>query len=75
MVAAYTYALAVNFVPAYRDPADKIGQSEIGIVNKKGDEEAAEKSPEEKAAAVDVARVDTGDANITHIEKKEEAGA
>ncbi|KAF2835612.1 glucose/galactose transporter [Patellaria atrata CBS 101060] len=32
MVLAWTYSLAVNFIPAYRDPADKIGASEIGVV-------------------------------------------
>ncbi|KAI4187918.1 MAG: hypothetical protein L6R41_002493 [Letrouitia leprolyta] len=31
MVAAWTYAVAVNFVPAYRNPADKIGASAIGV--------------------------------------------
>lgn len=30
-VAAWTYALAVNFVPGYRNPADKIGAATIGI--------------------------------------------
>ncbi|KAL8627217.1 hypothetical protein Q9189_007092 [Teloschistes chrysophthalmus] len=37
MVAAWTYALAVNFVPSYRDPADQIGAATIGIENA-GDE-------------------------------------
>ena len=40
MVAAWTYAVAVNFVPAYRDPADKIGAATIGI------EDTAENSSE-----------------------------
>lgn len=31
MVVAWTYALAVNFVPAYRDMVDKVGESEIGL--------------------------------------------
>ena len=31
MVAAWTYAVCVNFVPAYRDPADKIGAATIGL--------------------------------------------
>ncbi|GKZ85347.1 hypothetical protein AnigIFM56816_011118 [Aspergillus niger] len=31
MVVAWTYALAVNFVPAYRDTVDKVGESEIGL--------------------------------------------
>lgn len=33
MVAAWSYAVAVNFVPAYRDPADKTGAATIGIEN------------------------------------------
>lgn len=31
MVAAETYAVAVNFVPAYRIPADMVGKSKIGL--------------------------------------------
>lgn len=31
MVAAETYAVAVNFVPAYRIPADQIGASTVGL--------------------------------------------
>ncbi|KAL4996807.1 major facilitator superfamily domain-containing protein [Aspergillus recurvatus] len=31
MVLAWTYAVAVNFVPAYRDTVDKVGSSEIGL--------------------------------------------
>lgn len=29
--AAWTYSLAVNFVPAYRDPADKFATADIGL--------------------------------------------
>ena len=29
-IAAWTYALCVNFVPAYRDPADKFSTTKIG---------------------------------------------
>jgi FHS family L-fucose permease-like MFS transporter len=31
MVVAWTYALAVNFVPVYRDTVDKVGESDIGL--------------------------------------------
>ncbi|RDW60339.1 putative l-fucose permease [Aspergillus mulundensis] len=31
MVLAWTYAVAVNFVPAYRNTVDKVGESEIGL--------------------------------------------
>lgn len=33
MVAAETYAVAVNFVPAYKIPADMVGKSDIGLEN------------------------------------------
>lgn len=32
-VAAYSYAICVNFVPAYRDPADKFTTTKIGLQN------------------------------------------
>ena len=31
MIAAWTYAVCVNFVPSYRNPADKIGAATIGL--------------------------------------------
>jgi FHS family L-fucose permease-like MFS transporter len=31
MVVAWTYAIAVNFVPAYTNTVDKIGESEVGL--------------------------------------------
>ncbi|KAK2768851.1 hypothetical protein FQN54_000711 [Arachnomyces sp. PD_36] len=75
MVAAFSYAVAVNFVPTYRDPADKIGESEIGIVKDKEDEEVAQKSVEEKVAEVNAAK-EAGNTEadiVAHIEKKDEA--
>ncbi|EEQ34404.1 L-fucose permease Glucose/galactose transporter [Microsporum canis CBS 113480] len=39
MAVAWTYAVCVNFVPSYRDPADKIGDSTVGIVDGREDEE------------------------------------
>ncbi|KAK2748259.1 hypothetical protein FQN57_000917 [Myotisia sp. PD_48] len=42
MVFASTYAVCVNFVPSYRDPADKTGDnSSSGITNLKLDEKSA----------------------------------
>lgn len=32
-VAAWTYAVAVNFVPSYVKPADSLGNSKIGVVS------------------------------------------
>ncbi|KAB8241008.1 major facilitator superfamily domain-containing protein [Aspergillus flavus] len=31
MIVAWTYAVAVNFVPAYRDTVDKTGESDVGL--------------------------------------------
>ncbi|KAL4921552.1 major facilitator superfamily domain-containing protein [Aspergillus aurantiobrunneus] len=31
MVVAWTYSVAVNFVPSYRDTVDKVGESDIGL--------------------------------------------
>jgi FHS family L-fucose permease-like MFS transporter len=39
-VLAWTYALAVNFVPAYRDPIDMLGHTRIGLENGARDEES-----------------------------------
>jgi len=38
-IAAWSYALCVNFVPSYRIPADKMGAAKIGLRNA-GDEES-----------------------------------
>jgi FHS family L-fucose permease-like MFS transporter len=46
MVAAWSYAVCVNFVPSYRDPADKIGDSKIGLTDTPTDEESSEGDPE-----------------------------
>ena len=40
MVGAWTYALAVNFVPSYRVIADKIGDSAVGIKHAPDEEKA-----------------------------------
>ncbi|KAI1841920.1 hypothetical protein JX265_013069 [Neoarthrinium moseri] len=41
-VAAWTYSLAVNFIPAYRDPADAFSTTEVGLTghHDTADEEA-----------------------------------
>jgi FHS family L-fucose permease-like MFS transporter len=38
-VLAWTYSLAVNFVPAYRNPVDMMGHAEIGIKKTGGHDE------------------------------------
>lgn len=47
-VAAWSYALCVNFVPAYRDPADKFSTAQVGIENVATDEETGKKGVVEK---------------------------
>ncbi|KAJ5085581.1 hypothetical protein N7532_010352 [Penicillium argentinense] len=39
MVIAWTYAVAVNFSPTYRDTVDKVGESTVGLQNEAVDEE------------------------------------
>lgn len=56
MIAAWTYALAVNFVPAYRNPADKIGAATIGLVNEGEDRETSSAGEESAAKGTDVRR-------------------
>lgn len=41
-VAAETYALAVNFIPAYRNPADAFSTTEIGLAGHQDDIETAD---------------------------------
>lgn len=43
-VAAWTYSLCVNFVPAYRIPVDSLGEAKIGIQNVDSDQEGAQQS-------------------------------
>lgn len=40
MVVAWTYAVAVNFAPAYTITVDKVGESTVGIDASPKDEEA-----------------------------------
>ncbi|KAF7597441.1 hypothetical protein BBP40_003688 [Aspergillus hancockii] len=47
MVVAWTYAVAVNFIPSYRDTVDKIGESEIGL---QGDNDATKEKDVEVGA-------------------------
>ena len=42
-VMAYSYALAVNFIPSYREPADKVGEGEFGVVEKADSMDITEK--------------------------------
>ncbi|KAF2475772.1 MFS general substrate transporter [Lindgomyces ingoldianus] len=41
-VAAWTYALCVNFVPAYRDVADKFTTTKIGVENAQANDEESQ---------------------------------
>lgn len=52
MVVAWTYAVAVNFAPSYRNTVDKVGESTVGLQNESSkDEEAAVETMSEKEAA------------------------
>lgn len=48
MVVAWTYAVAVNFVPAYTITMDKVGESTVGIDAGSKDEEAMGEADESK---------------------------
>ena len=64
-VLAWTYALAVNFVPAYRNVADKFHTTEIGIVNAHQDEESG--GEVSKELGKDEAPVQTNDVNAAKV--------
>ncbi|RYP31304.1 hypothetical protein DL767_005817 [Monosporascus sp. MG133] len=51
-IVAASYALAVNFIPAYRDPADAFSTTEVGLHSPHTDEESADAGVlnDEKAA-------------------------
>ncbi|KAI1087839.1 MFS general substrate transporter [Rostrohypoxylon terebratum] len=55
-VMALTYAVAVNFVPAYRDPADAFSTAEVGLTNHRDDEESADVAviSDEKAVRAEI---------------------
>ncbi|KAK3209510.1 hypothetical protein GRF29_69g2000671 [Pseudopithomyces chartarum] len=64
-VLAWSYALAVNFVPAYREVADKFHTTEIGIVNTHQDEESGGEAGVREELGKDEAPVQTNDVNAT----------
>lgn len=46
-IAAWSYALCVNFLPAYRIPADKFSTAKVGIESTARDEEGGRLPSEE----------------------------
>lgn len=52
MVVAWTYAVAVNFSPTYRDTVDKVGESTVGLQDETVDEEKVVVSAEPEKEAV-----------------------
>jgi MFS transporter, FHS family, L-fucose permease len=44
-IAAWSYALCVNFVPAYRDPSDKFSTAKVGLEGSTGSVEDVESGP------------------------------
>lgn len=61
-ICAWTYALAVNFAPGYRDVVDKFHTTDIGVVNARGDEESGSGE-----MAKNEAPVQTSDVNASKI--------
>lgn len=41
MVVAWTYAIAVNFVPSYTNTVDRIGESDVGLESQSTKDEEA----------------------------------
>ena len=63
-IAAWSYALCVNFVPSYRDPADKFSTTKVGLGGSTAsveDEESGHRSEvvEKVDEGVDVQHVDS----------------
>jgi len=61
-IAAWSYALCVNFVPAYRDPADKFSTAKVGLEGSTASPEDEESGPsndvlEKEDEGVDVQHV------------------
>lgn len=71
MVVAWTYAVAVNFVPSYKLTVDKVGESTVGLQNQNvkdeeavvGSHEIGEKDSGHAAEALDK------EAGPVHIER------
>lgn len=60
MVVAWTYAVAVNFVPSYKLTVDKVGESTVGLQNQSfKDEEAV------VGTSRDIVEKDTGNAGAS----------
>lgn len=76
-VAAYSYPICVNFVPVYRDAADKVGASSIGLKGETiAENEEIERSPSdekdlEKQVPAAVGGTEIGAAEVKGAEAKE----
>lgn len=66
-VAAYSYAICVNFVPAYRNPADAFTQTKVGIENVGASEEG---SPNGEGGVL--GEKGLGDGETRHAEVKDD---
>ena len=64
-VAAWSYAICVNFVPRYRDPADKFSTTKVGIEN------VAEPGEESGSSGKEVMAVDPEKGTTTHSDNPE----
>lgn len=52
MVVAWTYAVAVNFSPTYRDTVDKVGESTVGLQEGNDEEKVVETEKEKVEGSV-----------------------
>lgn len=53
MVVAWTYAVAVNFVPSYVSTVDKVGESTVGLEGQDSKDEEAVMGSHEVSTTVD----------------------
>ena len=64
MVVAWTYAVAVNFVPAYKLTVDKVGQSTVGLQNQDIKVEEAETAEKHSAPGGETLNKEGGPVHI-----------
>lgn len=65
-IAAWSYALCVNFVDYYRIPADKLGLATIGLKKTGIDEEGIKGEPEK----VDVDHTEKSSEEVEEVSKR-----
>jgi FHS family L-fucose permease-like MFS transporter len=72
MVVAWTYAVAVNFVPSYKLTVDKVGESTVGLQNQNVKDEEAVVGTRGDTAEKDLGHADASldkEGGPVHIER------